>query len=218
MKKIKRRVFVVIVSLSLLAVLFIASFNQLLPIVNARALQYSRSHATKVINTAVKTVIENNGYSELISVKTDSDGNVLSLSSDISEINRLKSDVSLEILKLLSTDGAQVLRIPIGNLTGMYLLSGKGFGLNIRLIPTDSVLTSVEGSFTEVGINQSWHRMTLKVTLKLGVIILGRHNTVEVCDGIVISDTVIVGRVPDAYTDIEKIDDETLGDIVDFKA
>ena len=31
-------------------------------------------------------------------------------------------------------------------------------------------------------------------------------------------DTVIVGRVPDSYTDIEKIDDETLGDIVDFKA
>lgn len=218
MKKIKRRIFVALTALFLLAVLFIASFNQLLPIVNARAVQYSRSHATKIINSAVKAVLEERDVSGLVSIRTDGNGNVLALSSDTYEINRLKSDVSLKILELLSQDVTETLKIPVGNLTGMYLLSGKGFGLSIRLIPTNSILTEVEGSFSEVGINQSWHRLTLKVTVNLGVIILGRHNDVEICDSIVISDTVIVGRVPDSYTDIEKIDDETLGDIVDFRA
>lgn len=220
MKKFRRRALIILICLLFLAVLFVVSFNSLLPIVNARAVEYSRSYATEVINLAVKTVLEENTekYSEVVSAVYDGSSNVVSLSTDALALNSMKTDVSLKVLEILSEDGRDSLSIPIGNLTGMYLLSGRGFRLSVRLIPTDSVLVDTESSFTEAGINQSWHRITLRVTLRLGVIILGRHNSVEVCDGIVISDTVIVGRVPDSYTDIEKIDDETLGDIVDFKA
>ena len=208
------------ICLLFLTVLFIASFNTLFPIVNARAIQYSRSYATEVINTAVKAVLEENDteYSDIVKTATDSEGNVLSLSADTLAVNRLKSDVSLKILQILSDESRRVLHIPIGNLTGMYLLSGRGFKLSVRLIPTDSVLSVVESSLSEVGINQSWHRINMKVTVRLGVIILGKHNSVDITDSIVIADTVIVGRVPDAYTDIEKVDDDTVGDIVDFMA
>ncbi len=220
MKKVRRRAIIILITLLFLVLLFIYSFNQLLPIINARAVQYSRSHATQVINSAVKSVLEENSvsYSDLVALNCDSEGNVLSLSSDIVNINRLKNDVSLKILEILANDSKRVLQIPIGNLTGMYLLSGRGFNLSIKLIPTDSVITSVESSFSEVGINQSWHRITLKVEIILGVIVLGEHNSVKVSDSMVIADTVIVGRVPDAYTSIENLDDETVGEIIDFKA
>lgn len=217
MKKLKRRIVVSGVTLFCFLVLFIVSFNQLFPIVNARALQYSRSYATEVINSAVKTVLEEE-RTPIVKTVTDSDGNVRSLSVDMVELNRLKSEVSLKILEILSDDSRQVLHIPVGNLTGMYLLSGRGFRLSVRLIPTDSVLTETESSFSEVGINQSWHRISIKVALRLGVIILGRHSAIDVTDSIVVADTVIVGGVPDSYTDIEKVDDETIGEIVDFKA
>ena len=32
------------------------------------------------------------------------------------------------------------------------------------------------------------------------------------------ADTVIVGKVPDAYTKIEKLDSDTVGDVIDFAA
>lgn len=220
MKKLKRRIIIILVTFFFLIILFIASFNQLLPIVNSRAEQYSRTHATSVINTAVKQVLEEKGleYSDLVSINADGEGSVLSLSTNMVNVNRLKSDVSLKVIELLSDDSRRFLKIPIGNLTGMYLLSGRGFKLSIRLIPTDSVVTAVESAFSEVGINQSWHRLSMKVTVRLGVIILGHHNTVEITDSIVVADTVIVGRVPDAYTKIENLDDDLVGQIVDFKA
>lgn len=217
LKKVRRRMAVILISLLFLTVLFIASFNQLLPIVNARAIQYSRSYATEVINLGIKSVLEEE-VSDVVRVAYDGNMSVVSLSTDTVALNRIKTEAALRILEILSEEGRGTLNIPIGNLSGMYLLSGRGFPLSIRLIPTDSVLVETESSFTEAGINQSRHRISLRVTLRLGVIILGRHNAVEVCDSTVISDTVIVGRVPDSYTDIEKIDDETLGDIVDFKA
>ena len=97
-------------------------------------------------------------------------------------------------------------------------MTGRGFSVSVRLIPADSVVTTVESSFSEEGINQSWHRITMRVTLKVGVIVLGEHISVDVCDSIVVADSVIVGKVPDAYTEIERADSDLVGDVVDFKA
>lgn len=220
MKKFKSVTLKILILSLCLVLLFLLSFNQLFDVINARAVQYSRSYATEVINRAVREVLDETvtDGEAFVRLNADSDGNVLSLSIDTSEVNRFKSLVSLKILQILSDNGKKTLRMPIGNLTGMYVLSGRGFDLSIRLIPTDGVLTSVESAFGGMGINQSRHTLTLKVTVKLGVILLGEHTSVEVKDNIIISDTVIVGRVPDAYTNIEKADSETVGDIVDFKA
>ena len=218
MKKAKRRIFIILTALFCLLALLIYSLSTLSPIIKARAVELSRSHATRVINTAVREVMEEGEYSELVEIKRDSEGNVLSLSANTSAINRLKSLVSLRILELLSREENSELKVPVGNLSGVYLLSGRGFSVSVRLIPTDSVLTTVESSFSDEGINQSWHRITMKVTLRLGVIILGEHTAVDVCDSIVIADSVIVGKVPDAYTEIERADADLVGDVVDFKA
>ena len=40
----------------------------------------------------------------------------------------------------------------------------------------------------------------------------------EIEDSVVVADTVIVGKVPDGYTAINKADGELIGDIVDFRA
>jgi hypothetical protein len=50
------------------------------------------------------------------------------------------------------------------------------------------------------------------------IVILASTHTVETSDSIVIADTVIVGKVPDGYTAINKADNELIGDIVDFRA
>ena len=218
MKRAKRRIIIILAVVFCLSALFIYSVSAISPIVKARAVELSRSHATRVINTAVREVMEEGDYPELVEIKRDSEGNVLSLSANTTAINNLKSRVSLRILELLSREENLELKVPIGNLTGMYLMTGRGFSVSVRLIPADSVVTTVESSFSEEGINQSWHRITMRVTLRVGVIVLGEHISVDVCDSIVVADSVIVGKVPDAYTEIERADSDLVGDVVDFKA
>ena len=220
MKKTKRRICIILAVLFCLSILFVFSFNSLYPILRARSVEYSRTHATRVINLAVEEVIEEGGaeYKTLVNTERDSEGNVLSLSANIHAINKLKSRISLKILDLLSKEQNRTLQIPVGNLSGVYLFSGKGFSFSVRLIPTDSVVTEVESSFSEVGINQSWHKISMKVTVRIGVIVLGEHITAEVSDSIVIADSVIVGKVPDAYTEMERAEADLVGDVVDFKA
>ena len=217
--RLKRRLFAILFAVIGAVAVFLFSFNRLFPIITARVEQYLRSYATEVIGSSVSDVLsEGIEYEELVDLNCSEDGNVLALSCNTSGINVLKSKISLRILEKLSERENSVLKIPIGNLSGSYIFSGRGFDVSVRLIAADSVLTSVESSFTEVGINQSWHKITVKVELRLGVIILGRHTYVDVSDSVPIADTVIVGGVPDAYTKIEKTDSETVGDIVDFSA
>jgi sporulation protein YunB len=114
--------------------------------------------------------------------------------------------------------GEQRISIPLGNLTGLKLLSGKGPKIKVEVLPVRSVVAEVSSAFSESGINQSWHKIILNVKTNFGVMVLSRSISCNVSDSIVLADTVIVGNVPDAYTDINKIEDEELGDVVDFAA
>ena len=206
--------------LLLLTCLFAFSFNNLFPAINARTLQYSRSHATRVISEAVAMALEeeNVEYSDLVTVNKNSDGTVLYLGANTVNINKLKSAVSLKILETLDRDANGTIKIPIGNLSGMYLLTGRGFNLSVRLLPTDSLTSTITSEVEEVGINQSRHKISLTLNVTLGVLLLGRYSSIDIEDSILIADTVIIGPVPDAYTNVERLDSETCSDLIDFKA
>ncbi len=206
--------------LLLLTCLFAFSFNRLFPAIKARTLQYSRSHATKVVNEAVLFALEDLGlkYGDLVSVNKNPDGTVSHIGTDTVNINRLKSAVSLKILETLDRDAGGTIKIPIGNLSGMYILSGRGFNLSVRLLPTDSLTSAVISEVESLGINQSRHKISVKLSVTLGVLLLGRYSSIDVEDSILVADTILIGPVPDAFTNVERLDDDTCGDLIDFKA
>ncbi len=209
--------------ISVTLLLFLLSFLwvelRLFPIVERLAVAESRNFATVIINEAVRDVLLSDkiGEGELVHFERDSQGGVVSLSTDTYRVNLIKSEVSLEIEKRLKSSDT-VLYIPLGNLTGFKMLSGKGPRIKVYLTPVKSVTTDIVSAFLESGINQTWHRVVLQVEADTGLMVLSRFFDCRVCDSIVISDSVIVGKVPDAYTDINKIEDELLGDVVDFSA
>ncbi len=211
-----------IFTLSLLFVLLFLFFwveFGLFPIIERLALAGSRNFATVIINEAVRDVIvsEDLKDGEYVHFERDGEGGVVSLSTNTYLVNLVKSRVSVEIEKRLESSDTE-LYIPLGNVTGIKLFSGKGPRIRVTLTPVRSVTTDITSSFLESGINQTWHRVLLQVEVDVGLMLLSHSLDCRVGDTVVISDSVIVGRVPDAYTDINKIEDELLGDVVDFSA
>ena len=82
----------------------------------------------------------------------------------------------------------------------------------------ESLLVETDSTFLSQGINQTRHTITLKLNIRMSIALFTKPRTFEVEDGIIIADTVIVGKVPNSYTDINKADGELIGDIVDFRA
>ena len=54
-----------------------------------------------------------------------------------------------------------------------------------------------QSNFTEAGINQTLHQLTMNVSVEVAVLVLGKAESFTVSSQVVVAETIIVGHVPD---------------------
>jgi len=208
-KKCKSRRFKIIIFLLFILTILTVSFLyfelKLSKIVANIAEQQVKANASLIISKIIFDEIEESGitYSDLIEFEKDSEGKISALKTNIIEVNRFKSKLSMDILdKLRSTDSMEV-SIPIGSVFNSEIMSGYGPKLLVRTIPVGSVATDINNEIISAGINQTRHQVMLSVNVQLSVITAMKKISTEVSTNVCIAETVIVGNVPDSYTNID---------------
>lgn len=203
-KKKKRIVLFIAVILGLS--LFIVSYieRSFEPII--RTMAVSRSEvllSQEIANEVNETMIESGlTYGDIVSFVLDKDGRINAMTTNIITANRLKSSLALSILtRITNVDGTE-LGIPIGNLTGISVLAGRGPEMRVKVIPIGSVQTELSSQFLSAGINQTRHRIIMEVTSNVDIILPSETVSTTVSVNVVIAETVIVGSVPDTYAEI----------------
>ena len=201
----KRRRKLLVPLAALLAALLIGAFlirARVSPLVEQAALEAVSDAASDRINRAVLDQISRGEiqYDRLITLEKDDSGGITALTTNIREINRLKTQLLAKLDQEIRTIDENELEIPLGSLTGAELLSGRGPGIPVRIVSVASSDASFRSTFSEAGINQTLHRIMLEVSMDLVVLlptgpVRDRVNT-EVC----VAETVLLGRVPGNYT------------------
>lgn len=220
-RKFFRRLGMKLIALALILIglFFIAdlSFRPIVETVNAYE---CHEMVSRIINNAVLAEIERGGteYSKLVNLTTNSDGEVISVESNVMNINKLKTEVAERIEREIERLSAINIGIPIGTLTGIQLLHGKGFNVGMSVQPLGYATTSIISEFTAAGINQTLHRIVIEINADVDAIIPGFSTHVPVTTSIVAAETVIVGRVPDAYTHVITESTDLAGILNDFGA
>lgn len=198
---------------AVLAVLILLDLK-LRPVI--RDYSYSRAVylATSTINDAVNEEISNSGveYSDLIRLEKDGMGRVTALHTDIVKINRLKARVTDYVIDRLNTMDVSSLSIPLGTITGVDLFSGMGPVIRIKVVPLGQASASFGSEFTAAGINQTRHSITMQVSASVTVILPQESIETTVTTHVDVAETIIVGVVPESYTNVE---DATGGEITD---
>lgn len=177
------------------------SFRPIIETVNAYE---CHEMVSRVINDAVAAEIEseNADYSRLVTLTTNADGEVISLESNVMNINKLKTRIAQRLEREIARLSEVNIEIPIGNLLGIQLLHGKGFCVGMTVQPIGSSTATIISEFTEAGLNQTLHRIVIEINADVDAIIPGYSTRVPVKTTIVAAETVIVGRVPNAYTHV----------------
>ena len=80
------------------------------------------------------------------------------------------------------------------------------------------VLTTVDSVFSAAGVNQTTHRIEMTITVDLFIAVPTAHTSVQVETPFVIAESVLLGKVPDAYTVVTGDDQTTTGQIFDYGA
>ncbi len=159
-----------------------------------------RAAAAKAVNDAVYSVMSSSiKYDDLVNVQKNSDNEVTLIQANSVLINSLARDTALIVQQRINDLGNVGVSIPVGTLSGIPLLAGAGPEVSITVSPIGAVVCSFTSEFLSAGINQTLHRIYLKVHSKVDVIIPTLHAVVETETPVLVSESIIVGKVPDAY-------------------
>ena len=154
-----------------------------------------------LINDAIDRQIEEGSiaYDRMVYFEKDLDGRITALKTNMGLVNRLKTDTLNRINDEIMALDSDHIGIPLGSLFLPELLAGKGPRINVRVLSIRNSEADFESRFSEAGINQTLHQLTLVVSVDVAVLVLGKteHFTVE--SEVVVAETVIVGTVPETY-------------------
>lgn len=170
------------------------------PLLETIAVSDVEDYATECINIVVSDFLSDGEYGDIIEVKTDADGSVKSITTDMTAINKLKTGVALRVLNdIEGYINDSEIHIPLGALTNIEFFSAAGPDIPVKILPITSVYADAESRLSEAGINQTLYRVVLTVSVGADIIISGDIFPAFYEVEVIIAETVIVGTVPQIY-------------------
>lgn len=168
----------------------------------------ARAMAVQALNESAAELLSTGqvDYAALMHVSTDADGQVRLIQANTPEMNRLATRVSLMAQARLEGAREQVVRVPLGSALGLTLFAGAGPRIEVRVLPVGSVHAAFHTDFQSAGINQTRHRVSLTLTARVQLVIPTGAQTVDASTQVAMAESIIVGEVPETFTDVGDLD------------
>ncbi len=199
-RKFKPIIFIRIAVLLLIGFMFLFDF-QWRPMLFACAQSQANVQITQAINDAIEVALANQNQTiSFADVKYSDSGAVQSLTVDSKSLNKLKAD----FIDSYIADSEYILdfSVTLGTLSGISYFNCMGpfmrFFAELSHYPDAQFVSR----FVSEGINQTLHRVVLRVGVEINYIFPGGNKTDILETEYVISETLIVGNVPNSYTNI----------------
>ena len=202
MKKRRRRAKILFYSALAVAALLLVR-ARLRPYVADLAEMEGKRLGADAITRAVVRVFsrEKPEYADVVSVTYGADGRVVSLRADAAKLNALRLAVGDAVADELGEKPASSVKVSLGSLAG-ELFSGRGISVGVKLDTVGTVDVDFESEFVSAGINQTLHRIKMNVVVSFTILVATyRVDTKSTC-AFDLAETVVVGSVPENYTDI----------------
>ena len=208
MKRKTRFLTILLLAVALLAAMFVYININLRPVLFGLSSARVQSIAAKAMNDAILDILSGNGelYTSLVNVY-ETGGKVYLLQANSSRLNTLAADCANAAQERIAALGEQGISIPLGTLSGIPLLAGAGPHIRLQFTPAGAVRSSFQSEFRSAGINQTLHRVNLRLTATVRVILPGESHTLTVEAEAPIAENIIVGDVPNAYTNVANEED-----------
>ncbi len=197
-RRILRVFAVILLILAILLLIFRWKFNE--PIRNLAKTQVVNT-TSDLINDAIDRQMAAGDiqYDRIVYFEKDLNGRITALKTNMNEVNKLKTStlniINDEILALDTSD----IGIPLGSLFFSEFLSGKGPAIPVEVIAIRNSDAYFSSNFTQAGINQTLHQLSMAVLVDVSVLVLGETASFTVTSEVVVAQTVIVGDVPDTF-------------------
>ncbi len=207
-RRVKRTIFIIAGIVVILLILSYALINaQLRPALMQLAQTRVQAEASKAMYTSVLEQLseseENTSFVEI--QKTEDQVFYVELNS--AAINLFAARCADASQAKLTQLGKQGIDLPMGTAIGAPLFAGAGPMLRMNFSPEGAVQTHISSEFRSAGINQTLHRVVLTMSVNVAIILPGNVKMDTVTLSMPVAEQIIVGKVPEAYTDVANNED-----------
>ena len=198
--KVKKTLAIIAVSVFLIAV-FVGYFVQ--TNVNPVILDISEAKVAAITATAISEAVEwqfgGYTYDDLMTIERDRYGHISSMRANVALANILAMRARMHAQENIDSMASQGVRVPLGTVSGIPLLMGRGPYITIRMMSIGAVTSYFESHFESAGINQTMHRLMIIVQADVSIILPAGDRRITGENEILITESLIVGAIPDVY-------------------
>ena len=154
-----------------------------------------------LINDAIDRQISDGTiqYDRMVYFEKDLEGRITALKTNMSEVNRLKTNLLNLINNEILAMDMEHLGIPLGSFLLPELFAGKGPQIPIRILTIRNSEADFFSEFSQAGINQTLQKLNMQVRVDVAVLVLGKVDDFTISSQVVVAETIIVGQVPDMF-------------------
>lgn len=160
-------------------------------------------YITEIVNSTVRETLSRPEYTdaEFVSISKGADGKILSISLNTITLNMIKAEISETVNNRLEELTEYYVYISLANLFDDEIVFGMLPELEMRagILPVGGVESDYTSEFSSAGINQTRLSVSVVISVKVNAQTLITTIPVESSTTVCISDTVIVGDVPQVY-------------------
>lgn len=173
-------------------------------LVTGLAVSSARDVVVTSVNSIVKDIMTDSDFDTagLVNLEKDADGNITAVTTNVAAVNTLASEV-LERTVELTAEQVISISVPLGNFAGTPLLLNKGPSITVNIVMLSSSVAGFRSELTSAGINQTRHQIMLELNVQASLLMPWRTISTSVDTEVLVSETVIVGDVPDSYLNWE---------------
>lgn len=178
--------------------MFIYLFDRIVtPTVIAVSEAEMRAKSVEVLHRAILDEMSKKfSYDEIIEIEKDKEDNIALIKADTIKLNKIACDVALKSQNELNDLGNVGIKLPIGYITKNNILSYFGPSITVKMQPIGYIEATYDSSFESAGINQTRHKIYIKLKSRVRIIIPLASRDVDIVSEIPVAETIIVGKIP----------------------
>ena len=169
--------------------------------------QFTRANAYTLAMRASEQAIRDNlkdiNYDSIVTEVLNGNGEIIALKTNTNELNKISNNIAMNIEQNIANIDSGNLKIPLGLFFNAGILGGEGIKVNIKTSPIGDTKIDCISQFDSVGINQTRHRILLKIKTTFTIVAPVYVNNQFYEKEVVLAETVLNGNIPDTYYNLD---------------
>ena len=202
LKRRRRLLKTIIIAAVAIAVDAVYYYLRIAPVISTVVTERTRMQVSQAIDDMTESHLYDVTYDDFVISRYDNEGNVTFIQINSVKVNLFARRVTSLIRSEMKTFEEQGVQIPLGTVTGIPLLSDLGPELTYNVLDLGVVDADFISEFTDAGVNQTLHRLYMKIIVNMRIILPGYSLAFDNSSTVMICENVIVGDVPLGQIDI----------------